>query len=61
MWQDLLRLGGVPAKSWAAEMPYVPPSLLRHFTRAFTVWEVSKRGWKSGTVVTPKMLRILET
>jgi hypothetical protein len=29
--------------------------------RAFTVWEVSKRGWKSDTVVTPKMQRILET
>lgn len=147
IWHDLRRLGGVPSKSWAAEMPSVPPPLLRHFTRgyvdgdgwlywdtsrhhpkigmagrppflaklaealdgetglgipaieayndqtpriyyggirakvlakwlyrngdlalerkaaiarAFAVWEVGKRGWKSQTVMTPKMRRILD-
>lgn len=49
MWHDLRRLGGVPAKSWAAEMPFVPPLLLRHFTRGYVdgdgwlYWDTSQR------------------
>ncbi len=35
IWHDLYRLGGRPAKSLIAEMPFVPQELVHHFVRGF--------------------------
>jgi hypothetical protein len=35
LWRDLYRLGGRPAKSLIAEMPFVPQELVHHFVRGF--------------------------
>ena len=35
LWHDLYRLGGRPAKSLIAEMPFVPQELVHHFVRGF--------------------------
>ncbi|HEY6542391.1 MAG TPA: hypothetical protein VIZ18_15715 [Ktedonobacteraceae bacterium] len=49
MWSDLYRLGGIPAKSLVARVPYVPPGFMRHFVRGFgdgdgtLYWETSPR------------------
>ena len=49
MWHDLLNMGGIPAKSLVADMPYVPRPLVRHFIRGyvdgdgFLYWDNSQR------------------
>jgi hypothetical protein len=49
MWDDLHKLGGIPAKSLVAEMPFIPKEYRRHFTRGYidgdgTVrWDTSTR------------------
>ncbi len=49
MWYDLLRLGGAPAKSLVAAMPYVPQTLMRHFIRGYVdgdgslYWDTTQR------------------
>src|SRR5215469_17043461 len=49
MWHDLLRMGGAPAKSLVAPMPYVPPPLMRHFIRGYVdgdgslYWDTARR------------------
>jgi hypothetical protein len=35
LWHDLYQLGGRPAKSLVAEMPFVPQELVHHFVRGF--------------------------
>jgi hypothetical protein len=35
LWHELYRLGGVPAKSLIAEMPFVPKDYVRHFIRGY--------------------------
>jgi len=49
LWHDLFSLGGMPAKSLVAEIPFVPKKYLRHFMRGYvdgdgTVrWDMSQR------------------
>jgi hypothetical protein len=49
MWYDLLRLGGAPAKSLVAAMPYAPQTLMRHFIRGYMdgdgslYWDTTQR------------------
>jgi hypothetical protein len=49
LWNDLAKLGGMPAKSLVAQMPSVPRECLRHFIRGFVdgdgslYWDTTKR------------------
>ena len=49
LWQDLYCVGGRPAKSLVAEMPFVPKKYLRHFMRGYVdgdgsvIWDISQR------------------
>lgn len=49
IWHDLYRLGGRPAKSLIAEVPFVPQELVHHFVRGFVdgdgclYWDSSQR------------------
>jgi hypothetical protein len=49
IWHDLYRLGGRPAKSLIAEVPFVPQELVHHFVRGFVdgdgclYWDTSQR------------------
>jgi hypothetical protein len=49
LWHDLYQLGGRPAKSLLAEVPFIPQGLVHHFVRGFVdgdgclYWDASQR------------------
>jgi hypothetical protein len=49
LWHDLYALGGRPAKSLIAEMPFIPQELVRHFVRGYIdgdgslYWDMAQR------------------